>query len=209
MLRINFLGDSITEGAAASSEANTFVNLVGKYLGCEVNNYGISGSRIARQRKPSLEPRYDMYFASRVPAMKDADLVFVFGGTNDFGHGDAPMGKIEDETPDTFYGAMNVLVKELLKKYKKEAIIFIPPLYRVDECNPYGDGEQTLVREPLPKYREAMKEVLDKYEIKILDIKDEIGKAENNPLIFDGLHPNDKGHELIAKLIVNFVKNLI
>ena len=207
MLKINFLGDSITEGAMASKSENNFVNLVASMLGCETRNYGIGGTRIARQKTPSSVPIYDKYFASRVSSMNpDADLVFVFGGTNDFGHGDAPMGKMGDKTPDTFYGAMNDLIDQLLKNYGKNRIFFILPIYRVDESNPYGDGEQTLIREPLSHYRKAMCEVLNNRGIEVLDIKDQIGKAENNPLIFDGLHPNDEGHKKIAILITNFIK---
>ena len=208
MLKINFLGDSITEGAMASCEDNTFVKQVGSILNCEVRNYGKGGTRIAKQRVPSSEPIYDKYFASRAVDMNpDADFVFVFGGTNDFGHGDAPMGKFGDKTPDTFYGAMEDLIDVLLKKYEKNRIFFILPLYRVDESNPYGDGQQTLIREPLSHYRNAMVKVLNNRGIGILDIKDEIGKAENNPLIYDGLHPNDEGHKKIAKLVVNFIKD--
>ena len=208
MLKINFLGDSITEGAMASCEENTFVKQVGSMLNCEVRNYGKGGTRIAKQRVPSSEPIYDKYFASRAVDMNpDADFVFVFGGTNDFGHGDAPMGKFGDKTPDTFYGAMEDLIDVLLKKYEKNRIFFILPLYRVDESNPYGDGQQTLIREPLSHYRNAMVKVLNNRGIEILDIKDEIGKAENNPLIYDGLHPNDEGHKKIAKLVVNFIED--
>ncbi len=207
MLKINFLGDSITEGAMASSQENTFVRLVGAMLNCEVNNYGISGSRIAKQKIPSIEPRYDLYFASRVAAMDaDADFVFVFGGTNDYGHGDALMGKIDDKTPDTFYGAMNNLIDELEKKYEKNRIFFILPLYRIDESNLYGEGSKAQPGCTLAEYRKAMTEVLKKRHIEIFDIKDIIGKAENNPLIYDGLHPNDEGHKKIAELVVNFIK---
>ena len=53
----------------------------------------------------------------------DADYVIVFGGTNDFGHGDAPFGEIGDKTPDTFCGAVDDLVNVLLRYYKKEQII--------------------------------------------------------------------------------------
>lgn len=207
MLKINFLGDSITEGAIASSQENTFVRLVGTMLNCKVNNYGISGSRIAKQKIPSIEPRYDLYFASRVAAMDaDADFVFVFGGTNDYGHGDALMGKIDDKTPDTFYGAMNNLIDELEKKYEKNSIFFILPLYRINESNPYGEGTKTQPGCTLAEYRKAMTEVLEKRHIEVFDIKDIIGKAENNPLIYDGLHPNDEGHKKIAELVVNFIK---
>ena len=47
---------------------------------------------------------------------KDADLVFCFGGTNDFGHGSAPLGKDGSKDVYTFKGAVNVLFKNLIKK---------------------------------------------------------------------------------------------
>lgn len=209
MLKINVLGDSITEGALASKEENTFVCLLKDILNADVRNYGIGGSRIAKQQVPSVEPRYDLYFGSRVKDMKnDADYVIVFGGTNDYGHGDAPFGKFGDKTPDTFYGAVDYLINELLKYYKKDQIIFIPPIYRVNEESPYGDGFKKDALKTLQEYRLAMEEVINKYDIKILDIKDEIGKAENNPLIADGLHPNDLGHKKIAELISKYIKTL-
>ena len=210
MLKINFLGDSITEGALASSQENTFVSLVGKYLNCEVRNYGIGGSRIARQKSHSADPRWDLDFVGRVDAMNpDADLVFVFGGTNDYGHGDAPMGNIEDSSVYTFYGAMNVLIDKLIEKYNKEKLVFLIPLYRENENNPYGDGTALTPRLPLSEYRKAMVEVLTNRKITILDFKDEIGKPEGNPLIQDGLHPNDEGHKKLAVLICDFIKQYV
>lgn len=209
MLKINFLGDSITEGALATKEENTFVFLAGKYLNADSRNYGISVTRIAIQQKPSLDPRADLYFASRVKNMKaDADYVFVFGGTNDYGHGDAPFGKIGDKTPNTFCGAVDDLVNELLKYYKKKQIVFIPPLYRLNEDSPYGDGSKTLPGKTLEEYRQALMTIVNSYGIKIKDIKDEIGKAENNPYIADGLHPNDLGHQKIAELLSEYIKSL-
>ena len=47
MLKINFLGDSITEGCMASKPENGYVSLIGKMLNAEVRNYGIGGTRIA------------------------------------------------------------------------------------------------------------------------------------------------------------------
>ena len=95
----------------------------------------------------------------------------------------------------------------MLKYYRKEQIVFIPPLYRIDENNLYGDGSKTKPGNTLPEYRKAMEEVLNKYGMIILDIKDEFGQAENSPLLADGLHPNDAGHFKIAELIVNYINN--
>lgn len=206
---INVLGDSITEGALASTPENTFVYLLGQLLKAEVRNYGIGGSRLAKQNKPSIDSRYDLYFASRVKDMKnDADYVIVFGGTNDYGHGDAPFGDMNDSTSNTFCGAVNHLINELLKYYKKEQIIFVLPLYRLNENNLYGDGSKTIPNKTLEEYRNAISTIVISHNIKIKDIKDDIGKAENNPLIADGLHPNDEGHKKIANLLAEYIKNL-
>ena len=52
-----------------------------------------------------------------------------------------------------------------------------------------------------------MIEVLNKYQINYLDFREDFGEAENNPLFGDGLHPSDMGHELLAQLIVDYIKN--
>ena len=211
MLTINFLGDSITEGAAADKEENTFVYLVGQMVPCVTRNYGISGTRFAKQISASEKPRYDLFFASRVDDMDNtADYVFVFGGTNDYGHGDAPFGQFGDKTVNSFYGSIDYLINKLLTYYKKEQIIFVLPLYRFNEDSPHGDGRKEIPCPPLSMYREAITQVVQSYQIRILDIKDQIGKADKNPLIADGLHPNNEGHHKIARLISDYVlQNLI
>ena len=108
--KINFLGDSITEGAGASAPENKFTMLIEREYEAICQNYGIGGTRIAKQHTPSDNPIFDNDFCSRVADMDaDADIVAVFGGTNDFGHGDAPLGIMSDRTPDTFYGALHTL----------------------------------------------------------------------------------------------------
>ena len=205
MLKINFLGDSITKGERATSYEKGFVSLIGKTLPAEARNYGMSGTRFAIQNTPSSKPEYDRYFASRVDEINhDADLIFVFGGTNDFGHGDAPIGKLGDKTCDTFFGAVDFLVNELLKHYKKDQIVFIVPLYRLDEITPQNHIKP--FKHTIEEYRQDMLKVLNQYDIEALDIKDEFGKVENNPLYFDHVHPNDEGHKKLAEILVKYIK---
>ena len=53
---VNVLGDSITEGVGASCEANRFTDVLWReYELQKVNNYGISGSRIAKQHAMTNE----------------------------------------------------------------------------------------------------------------------------------------------------------
>ena len=70
----------------------------------------------------------DQYFASRVDAMdKDANVVVIFGGTNDYGHGDAAKGRMTDRTPDTFYGALHDLYQKFQKTFPEAEIIVMTP----------------------------------------------------------------------------------
>lgn len=102
---VNFLGDSITAGVGASCERNRYTDVLAREFGLlHANNYGVSGSRIARQTVLTDEP-HDRDFCMRMTEMDaNADAVVVFGGTNDYGHGDAPLGVPSDRTPFTFWG---------------------------------------------------------------------------------------------------------
>lgn len=53
---------------------------------------------------------------------EDADIIGVFGGTNDFGHGDAPLGTFGDRTVYTFYGACHYLMNRLVERFPGKAI---------------------------------------------------------------------------------------
>ena len=137
--KINFLGDSITEGYGVSCAQARYPDRIAAKYGAICRNYGISGTRIARQHTPSEDPRHDLDFPSRVAEMDpDADIVVVFGGTNDYGHGDAPIGQPSDRTCDTFWGGLHVLYRSLIEKYPAAKIVILTPLHRLNEDNPCG-----------------------------------------------------------------------
>ena len=209
-----FLGDSITEGANASSVENNFVSLFGKLTGAHTYNYGLGGTRIAYQINPTIEePQYDSYFSSRVLRMNaNADLIFVFGGTNDFGHGDAPLGTFGDKSPKTFYGALHDLYGRLQWKYPNAKIVAITPLHCDNdekEVNKRGIEKKGGLR----TYVEAIKEVATSFNIPVIDafndwdMKPVADKDKEVYFSVDGLHPNDKGHQRIAEKLLEFVNN--
>lgn len=208
-MKINFLGDSITEGACATTSENKYSTLVCKMIGAEERNYGIGGTRIAKQKNPKANAwEDDKDFITRAPTMdKDADFVFIFGGTNDYGHGDVPLGNMNDETEYTFYGALKHLVEYLLSVYGKEKLCFILPTHRYNEDNPYGEGNKAVAGAPLSAYVQAEIEVFERYGVEYLDFRNLFPLPKVNTgdeLTKDGLHPNDKGHELLAKQIVKY-----
>lgn len=72
-MKLIFLGDSITEGVGATCEENKYVSVVAKICGVETANFGVSGTRIARQNKPTLPRTFDYDFQMRAEVMdKDA-----------------------------------------------------------------------------------------------------------------------------------------
>ena len=207
---IVFLGDSITEGVGASHPDNKYVNVFSEIANAKVFNHGIGGTRFTPQIKPSANTIWDKDFISRVPELEEnADAVVVFGGTNDFGHGDAPFGDISDTDVNTYCGACDHLMRILVEKYPSKPIIFMTPLHRVMEetlINEIG-----LERKPLTEYVRVIREKAEKYSILVLDLFATSGmqpeiEVQNKLYFADGLHPNDEGHKRIAEKLKNFME---
>ena len=214
--KINFLGDSITEGHGTSAAERQFTSLIAAQYGAVSRCYGIGGTRIARQHTPSANPRHDLDFPSRVAEMDaDADLIAVFGGTNDFGHGDAPIGTFDDRDPSTFCGACHFLMSGLIARYCGKPIVIVTPLHRLCEEDPEGDGtgRKLDVRAVLADYRTILMETAGYYGLPVLDLYATSGMQPRHPvararLMPDGLHPSDEGHAIIARRIGEFLKTL-
>lgn len=208
--KINFLGDSITEGYGVSCESARYTNLIAEKYGAVCRNYGISGTRIAYQTTPSDDPRHDLDFPSRVPEMDpDADIVVVFGGTNDYGHGDAPIGSMADRTKNTFYGGLHELYTSLIEKYPEARIVILTPLHRLNEDNPCGSKKLSPVG-TLKEYVQIIREVAEYYSLPVLDLFAMSGLQPAVPVIRekyipDGLHPNDAGQKILADKIGEFL----
>ena len=212
--KIAFLGDSITEGVGVSCVENTYWSLLARKTGAQCFGYGIGGTRIAPQLHPSPEPRWDLYFGSRVEEMADGmDVVVVFGGTNDFGHGDANMGSMSDRGEKTFYGSFHELILKLIRKYPGADIVLMTPLHRVgdEDCsfNEFGVRRQS----NLEGYADAIRRIAAYYGIPMLDLFRTSGIQPNVPELMetfapDGLHPNDTGHERMCQRLIGFLSGL-
>ena len=213
--KIAFLGDSITEGVGVSAPEHMFWNVIAQRTGAQCFGYGIGGTRIAPQRFPSEEyPRWDLYFASRVEEMiPDADIVVVFGGTNDYGHGDAALGKFGDCTEDTFYGAYHQLVAKLNDRYPNAQLVVMTPLHREGEDTVLYNSMGIRRAGPLSVYVQAIREVAQHYGVAVVDLFRDCPIQPNFPqhkTMFcpDGLHPNDAGHVKIAQCILSVLNSL-
>ncbi len=216
--KINFLGDSITEGCGTSCEEFTFHQILKKNVGlAEARNYGISGTKYAIQKGTEKYPKDDYVdvnsFSERFEQMDDdADIVVVFGGTNDFGYGDALLGSFSDRSPDTFYGACHYLYSGLIKKYIGKTIVIMTPLHRIEELSECG-CDKVENYGTLKTYVDIIREVAEYYSLPVLDLFANSGlqpmvEEIRDTYIPDGLHPNDQGHQVIANKLEMFLKAL-
>ncbi|MBZ5203192.1 SGNH/GDSL hydrolase family protein [Planomicrobium chinense] len=187
------LGDSLTEAMSATIPYHAIIS---KKYGMSISNHGISGTRIAvieGQTNPMSERFANM--------PNDADIITVFGGTNDYGS-NVPLGTINSVDKTTFMGALNVLCLGLIQKYPGKKIGFITPMQR--------EGMDVA---KMTSYVNAVKEVCGKYSIPVLDMLNGGGIYPNDPnikttFIPDGLHPNNEGHKIMARRIESFLKQL-
>lgn len=190
----NFIGDSITYGAYGN-----YVEKVKAKLGLSVaRNYGIGGCLMASSSQDQLYRPV----VSRWNEMEEADIIFVFAGTNDYSH-QVPIGDATSTDITTFNGALNTIMDGLRDKYPDKLVIFSSILHR------YNDKSLPIKAD---NYREAIRERCEAKQFVFYDayrysgfnfIKGYYDKV----LTTDGLHPNQKGAEILARKISAFINS--
>ena len=215
---IDFLGDSLTEGKGLNDDGNRYDRYIWKMCALKrANNYGIGGTRIAHQTRPSEKARHDLDFCGRCWDLDpEADIIVVFGGTNDYGHGDAPFGEIGDTERTTFCGALDYLFRTIRELYPSATLVMVTPGHRFDDAtNPPEEkyAKVGLVGRPLADYVNAIVAVAGKHDVPVLNLYEKLGidpkKVEDRgKYTLDGLHYNDQGHIAVANCIMEFLKSL-
>lgn len=195
----NSIGDSITR-------ANGYQPHVMKNTGLRnYNNYGFSGYTATIKSKGDTTS-----VALKAAEFDKADIHTIFLGTNDFSK-NCSIGKIGDATGtlNSFYGGLKQIIVDIYAKNKEAVIIFISPLKR--DANGYTWSSTNDAGHKLSDYRDAIKEFCDYYSLGFLDLYS-IGQINNNTkgkFLSDGLHPNDKGHYMISKIIADEINKFI
>jgi lysophospholipase L1-like esterase len=210
--KVVFLGDSITQGSGASEQGKCYVSLfAAAHPEAEVINLGIGGTRLANQIGTYNEYYDTNPFYTRISKIpQDADLICVFGGTNDYGHGDAPMGSFGDDTYATYYGACYALLRDLQLTVPNAKIVVCTPIHREGESNPATRSDGKWI---LKDYVTALKQTAEYFALPVLDLWSVSGIQPCVPFLKerlapDGLHPNDVGHALLCEKFDAFIKTL-
>ena len=194
-IKINVLGDSITYGDKLSDRTLAFPNVVSAKCGAvTLNNYGWNGSSVAG-------PHPDR-FIDRYPGMeRDANLILVLGGTNDYGgynEPGTPIGALGDRTRDTFHGGLHLMMCGLKQMYPDSEIVFMTPLRRVGYMRKNKNGYY------LNQYVTAIQEEAAFWGIRVIDLFNEPEldfSSKQAVYLTDGLHPNGTGHALLGNCV--------
>lgn len=194
------LGDSITYGYEPHTGRKMdkpYPTLVAETLDLNsVKNYGIPGDTIAYHKDwKIMSKRY-------TEMSREADIVSVLGGINDYRYSTIPLGDIDDNDIYTIYGAFNVLAKGLKKRYPDAFIFFMTPYKWDDDTGKCSQGYT------LEDMSDAIIDVCDKHDIPVLDLY-RYGNLESEFGLdaSDGLHPTqDFLINNTAPQIVEFIK---
>lgn len=175
---ILFLGDSLTEGLGVSKQS-AYPNLVQNLIQTKLNkNIKAINAGVSGSTTNDGLSRLKWYL-KRKP-----DIIFLALGANDGLRG-LDLKQSQKNLEEIINHALKSKAKVLL------AGMLIPPNYG-------------------PKYSQDFKEMYEniqsKYNLKFMPflLKDVAGVQKLNQA--DGIHPNEKGHEIIAKEVYEFLK---
>ena len=207
MVKIAFLGDSITFGYALENIEERYSTLICKDLGVEEANFGITGTLMARAGMNRTNGRA---FLDRIDLAIDADFTVIFGGTNDYFWSDTPIGDINSDF-DGFYRAVDEICKRCSENrdVKKTLIVTPYPHNGIgnflggkdhNDSSTHDTCELNFNGHSLVDYVNVSEEIAGKYEIPVLNLH-KVEGFDWKKHTLDGCHPNKEGHMWLAEKI--------
>ena len=218
--KLGLLGDSI-------AAAGGFFNTLKTELGASGKNVSVGGWFYAEDTGFENEYPDDAQkgiYRQIANLDGDEDLIIIWAGTNDFGHGHKigelytiDENKVRQPIYDTttLYGGFHEAVKRLYDKYTYIPIVVCTPLQRVigtGENYPKSSRDANQIGKYLNEYQEAIRKAADFYSIPVFEAGAMTNLDPHNQYIYttylpDGLHPNTAGHTIIGKAMAKFINN--
>lgn len=186
------IGDSISVGGTYQD------NIINARVVELLNNISVSGSTITNTGADSMVLIYDTIDS-------DADLISIFGGTNDFGN-DVTIGTSTDVVDTTFWGAYRIIIEGLLTSHGSAGLF----LYTIPKRNYLSGGLINGNGDSVEDFNFVIRSLASEYSLPVVDLYNEWGVSALNMLDFttDNLHPNEAGHLRISKLTNQVISKL-
>ena len=183
---ILFFGNSLTEGLGLPSPELCFVSIIEKKLKDYNLNYKVLNLGLSGDTTTSALQRFEKVL--KIPI----DIFVLELGANDYLNG-IPAFIVEEN--------LNYMIREVKNKNPNVKIL----LTGLEDFTYLPKHQKLQMRE----YEKVYKKLQKKYDILLFPfiLKDVAGKPHLNQK--DGLHPNAKGHKIIAENIWPYIKQLI
>ncbi|MDW7668777.1 MAG: GDSL-type esterase/lipase family protein [Bacillota bacterium] len=192
-MKIVCIGDSLTYGYRIR-RSKTWINLSEKKLKINIENKGISGDTtggmLARFREDVI--------------LKKPKIVFIMGGSNDIITG-ADLGVPQSNIMAMVHQARGNMITPILGLPTKIDVDEV-----IEEWSSFADYEK--ISEQINKYNNWLKRFSKAFEIDYIDFNtfiNRLSEKEVHSIYLDGLHFNDKGHELMAKIFIEKIKTYL
>ncbi len=192
-LKIVCIGDSLTYGYRVR-RSKTWINLSEKELKINIENKGISGDTtggmLARFREDVIS--------------KKPKIVFIMGGSNDIITG-ADLGVPQSNIMAMVHQARGNMITPILGLPTKIDVDEV-----IEEWSSFADYKK--ISEQIDKYNNWLKRFSKAFEIDYIDFNSFIkglSEKEIHSIYLDGLHFNDKGHELMEKIFIEKIKTYL
>ena len=197
------LGDSLTESNSRTTKH--YFDYIAEKTGIKTINLGVSGTGYMR-RKDVNRAFYQR--VSDIP--EDADVITIFGSGNDLSS-DQTLGEVTDTGTDTICGCINTTIDAIYERI---------PLARLGIATPTPWVGSTPSKPTcgMAKYADAIVEICKRRSIPCLDLYHESNLRPDDEnfrkLAFskdggNGVHPDEKGHEIIAASFQSLLERLI
>jgi len=201
MTQIFCFGDSITYGAD-DVVLSGWVTRLRLYLEKDPNFKGlVCNLGIPGETTKGLVSRFETETKVRIREDKEIESIFIFAyGANDSAF--VPSKNHFRVNVDTFKENLNKTIIEAKKFSNKIYIQTITPVVEEETVNPINK-DKSRTNKWIEEYNSKVLEVAKEQGIEVIDINPAYLKQNYKDLFCkDGLHPNDKGHELIFKTVL-------
>jgi lysophospholipase L1-like esterase len=221
MMKIAFLGDSITYGYGLEDKSLRYATLVAKDLNATEENYGITGTLMAKagpNREGEKESGRD--FLVRLPNIDAADAAVIFGGTNDYFWSDRPIMPPAGEcAPEYFFCALHKICKRIKEVRGDKPTLFVTPYphhgignfvggEHFKDKSEHDTTEVNFNGQVIADYVDTLNKVCGEYGIPVLDLHRTEG-FDWRTMTSDGCHPNPVGHKWLADKVTAAIEKLI
>ncbi|WP_227259506.1 SGNH/GDSL hydrolase family protein [Vagococcus fluvialis] len=197
-MSILVIGDSITwlDGNKVLGVDNIIgFQQVLRETGAKVFSFSISGGTYSQKLNSSgkVKSLYQEIVINKTINFSNLDTIILFGGTNDIGT-NMPLGSVDSQDSHTTLGAINLIIDYLRLNNPNADIILCSPIYSSRENRLPTEMEQFI---------SDLEKLSEKKNLYFVDMYNdlEINESSANFLLYDGLHPNNFGMEIIGEKI--------